>query len=169
MKAPPHQNGYTLKELVIVVAIVALLAGIAVRSYRKYQLKTNRENGIACLVEVQKRLEDYYSRYSAYPTFDNTGLSAVGYVAATGSSSAACPASEDKSTLYTVTLNSNTSVCSAQCYVLTASGVGPQAKDGTLVLSIDPRSTASPTEAYHKQHITPGGSTLDGWLFQPGQ
>lgn len=165
-----NQRGYTLKELVIVVLIISILAGIAVRSFRKSTLKNNRQNGIACLVEIQKRMEDYYTRNAG--TTDTAGNGTTGYptLQQIGYSSGNCPVAEGN-TLYTVALTlPNTAITScANCYLLTATGVGPQARDGTLLLSVDPRSTASNQNMYHKQHTTPGGTTVEGWIFQPGQ
>jgi type IV pilus assembly protein PilE len=170
MNTSAAQRGYTLKELVIVVLIVSILAAIAVRSFRKSTLKNNRQNGIACLVEIQKRMEDYYTRNAGTTASGGTGypanLSQIGYP-----SPGNCPVAEGSSTLYTVALTlPNTAVANcALCYQLAATGVGPQAKDGVLLLSVDPRSTAATADIYHKQHTTPGGVTAEGWIFQPGQ
>lgn len=167
MRARRFQSGYTLIELMVAASIMAILAGLAVRSYRSSTLKSNRQNGVECLVEVQKRLEDYYTRNNQYPPSSSSSstLSGVGY------GSGNCPASEGSSTLYTVALvQPNSAVCSTNaCYQLTATGVGRQAKDGTLLLSVDTRSTAGSGDVYHKQHITPSGTTLDGWVYQPGR
>jgi len=169
MNMPSKQRGYTLKELVIVVLIISILAATAIRSFRKSTMKSNRQNGVDCLVEIQKRMEDYYSRNagssatgSGYPTLSQIGYSAGGN----------CPAPEGQTTpLYTVTLTQpNTAIANCTlCYLLTATGVGAQAKDGTLLLSVDPRSTAAYTDVYDKQHKTPGGVTEAGWIFSPGQ
>lgn len=168
MNSVSAQKGYTFKELVIVVLIISILSAIAVRSFRKYTLKNNRQNGVACLIELQKRMEDYYSRNAGTTASSSTGyplLSQIGY------GSGNCPVAEGNSTLYTVALVlPNTAIANcANCYKLTATGVGAQARDGALLLSVDPRSTAASTDIYHKQHVTPGGVTLEGWIFQPGQ
>lgn len=163
------QRGYTLKELVIVVLIVSILSAIAVRSFRKSTLKSNRQNGVACLIELQKRMEDYYTRNAGTTVSGGTGyptLSQIGYPSPSN-----CPVAEGNTTLYTLALTlPNTAVSNcAVCYLLTATGVGRQAKDGVLLLSVDPRSTAANADIYHKQHITPSGVTLEGWIFTPGQ
>lgn len=168
MNSVSAQKGYTFKELVIVVLIISILSAIAVRSFRKYTLKNNRQNGVACLIELQKRMEDYYSRNAGTTASGSTGypqLSQIGY------GSGNCPVAEGNSTLYTVSLvlpNTAIANCS-NCYKLTATGVKAQARDGALLLSVDPRSTAASADIYHKQHVTPGGVTLEGWIFQPGQ
>jgi prepilin-type N-terminal cleavage/methylation domain-containing protein len=173
MSAMNRQRGFTLKEIMIVVLIVSILSAIAVRSFRKAALKDNRQNGISCLVEVQKRIEDFYTRNAGTSNSSNVGgypptgdLSGIGYA-----SPANCPVAEGKSVLYTLSYilpDTGVSGC-ALCYKLTATGAGAQARDGTLVLRVDPRSTAAATDAYHKQHVTPSGTTVDGWIFNPGQ
>ncbi|MDB5977780.1 MAG: pilE [Nevskia sp.] len=173
MMSAVTQRGYTLKELVIVVLIISILSAIAVRSYRKSVLKNNRQNGVACLIELQKRMEDYYSRNAGTTASNSTSSSNTGYplLAQIGYGSGNCPVAEGNTTLYTVALvlpNTVIANCS-NCYKLTATGVSAQARDGALLLSVDPRSTAASTDIYHKQHITPGGVTLEGWIFQPGQ
>ncbi|MDR3419094.1 MAG: type IV pilin protein [Nevskia sp.] len=157
-----RQKGFSMKELMIAVLILAIITTLAVRNFGKSRLKTNRENGVACLVEVQKRIEDYYNRYFAYPT-----LSQIGY------SSGNCPITQGSTQLYTISINTTTAVANCTlCYSLTASPSGVQAQDESkLLLTIDPRdpSTSGFTTAYHKQHVTPAGVTEDGWIFQPGQ
>ncbi len=173
MNTATTQEGYTLKELVIVVLIISILSAIAVRSFRKSTLKNNRQNGAACLIELQKRMEDYYTRNAGTTASSSSTSSNTGYplLAQIGYSSGNCPVAEGNTTLYSVALTlPNTAVSNcAVCYLLTATGVGGQAKDGTLLLSVDPRSTAANADVYHKQHITPGGVTLEGWIFTPGQ
>lgn len=168
MKRIGAAAGYSLIELMITVAVLAILTAVVLPIYTKHRLKTNRQNGTQCLVEVQRQMESYYSRFNAYPALTLAGLqTASSYSAAADGVSANCPVSEG-STLYTVTLAAS-SVCSTSCYQLQASGIGPQANDGALLLLIDPRSSAASADAYHKQHIPPGGSAVDGWIFQPGK
>jgi len=153
-----HQRGFTLIELMIVVTVLAIVSMIAASSFRKHTLKSNRQNGSECLVEVQKQMENYYSRFNAYPA----SLIDIGYAAGN------CPVSEGKSTLYKVSI-SKQPTSADPTYALQASGTGEQASDGTLLLSVDARDTAAAAAAYHKQHTTPAGVTEDGWTFQPGQ
>ena len=45
MNTPSKQRGYTLKELVIVVLIISILAATAIRSFRKSTMKSNSSKG----------------------------------------------------------------------------------------------------------------------------
>ncbi len=52
-------NGFTLVELMIVVAIVAILASIAYPSYQEQVRRTNRSEAMQLLVDVANRQEQY--------------------------------------------------------------------------------------------------------------
>ena len=58
-------NGFTLIELMIVVAIVAILAAIAIPAYGRYALRANRADAQAAMMEVSGAMERFYaSKYS---------------------------------------------------------------------------------------------------------
>jgi type IV pilus assembly protein PilE len=56
----------TLIELMIVVAIVALLASIAVPSYRQYVLRANRTEAKAALMQLAAAQEKFYLQNNTY-------------------------------------------------------------------------------------------------------
>lgn len=58
--------GMTLIELVIVVAIIALLAAIAVPGYRQYVLKGNRAEGQSALMQLAAAQEKFYLQNNEY-------------------------------------------------------------------------------------------------------
>jgi type IV pilus assembly protein PilE len=61
-----HAAGFTLLELMIVVAVVAILASIALASYRDQVVKSRRATGAACLQERAQFMERYYTTYLSY-------------------------------------------------------------------------------------------------------
>jgi len=53
-------RGITLIELMIVVGIVAVLASLAVTTYSRYVVKTNRAAAAAVLLGIANRQEQYF-------------------------------------------------------------------------------------------------------------
>lgn len=71
----------TLIELIVVVAIVALLASIAVPSYRQYVLRSHRVEAKTALLTLAAAQEKFYLQNDTYTTNlgappDGLGLSA---------------------------------------------------------------------------------------------
>ncbi|HET9819096.1 MAG TPA: type IV pilin protein [Rhodanobacteraceae bacterium] len=61
-----RSRGFTLIELMIVVAIIAVLAAIAYPSYTNYITKTRRNAASACLSEYANYMERYYTTNLRY-------------------------------------------------------------------------------------------------------
>jgi type IV pilus assembly protein PilE len=63
---PRAASGFTLIELMITVAIVAILVAIAVGSYDFATVKTRRAAAKACLTEGAQFMERYYTIHFSY-------------------------------------------------------------------------------------------------------
>src|SRR3546814_14075757 len=61
-----QMRGFTLIELMVVVAIIAILASIAYPAYTDYIVKTRRSAGAACLLEQAPFMERYYTTNMGY-------------------------------------------------------------------------------------------------------
>jgi len=59
-------RGMTLIELMIVIVIVAVLASIAVPSYRQYVLRSHRTEAKAALMNVAAAQEKFYLQNNTY-------------------------------------------------------------------------------------------------------
>lgn len=70
-----RQRGFTLTELMIVIAIVGILAAVGYPSYRGTVIKTNRSVATSALTELASRQESYYLDRKRYAT----ALSSLGY------------------------------------------------------------------------------------------
>lgn len=67
--APSCSEGFTLLELMIVVAVIAILAAIAVPSYQEQVRKSRRAQAKADLVELAQLAERYRTVNNAFTGF----------------------------------------------------------------------------------------------------
>jgi type IV pilus assembly protein PilE len=70
-------RGFTLIEVMIVVAVIALLATIAVPSYRQYFIRSNRSAAQSAMMDIANRQQEFLLANRAYA--DRAALEASGY------------------------------------------------------------------------------------------
>lgn len=63
-----RERGFTLIEIIIAVALVAILTAIALPSYRSYVTKTKVKTAQSDLASLSIALENFYQRNLAYNT-----------------------------------------------------------------------------------------------------
>jgi len=61
------QKGFTLIELMIVVAVIGVLTAIAVPQYQNYVKKSTLGVGLANIAALKTNIEDYIATESAFP------------------------------------------------------------------------------------------------------
>jgi type IV pilus assembly protein PilA len=61
------QKGFTLIELMIVVAIIGILAAIAIPAYQDYTIRAQVTEGINLADAVKVAVADYYTQNGAFP------------------------------------------------------------------------------------------------------
>jgi type IV pilus assembly protein PilE len=125
MNEPSHKRrtgGFTLIELMITVAIVAILAAVALPSYRQYVVRSKRSAAQAQMMDIANRQQQFLLANRSYA--DKTALTASGY---------ALPAEVNSNYSYDIVL-STTGVPS---YTLTLTPIGGQTGDGALTLNSD--------------------------------
>jgi type IV pilus assembly protein PilA len=66
MKINKGKAGFTLIELMIVVAIIGILAAIAIPNFLRFQLKAKTSEGKTNLAAIRTAEESYYSEFGVY-------------------------------------------------------------------------------------------------------
>lgn len=74
MHMPRRAGGFTLIELMVVVAVVGLLAVVAVPGYQDYVRKARRADGKAALLRIQLQQEKWRAGHLTY----GADLAAIG-------------------------------------------------------------------------------------------
>src|SRR5271170_7395182 len=82
------QKGFTLIELMIVIAIIGILAAIAIPAYQNYTIRAQVTEGLSLAAGWKTAISEYYAQNGAFPTGSTTAATgAAGSVSVTGASS----------------------------------------------------------------------------------
>lgn len=69
-------HGFTFIEVVIVMAIVAILASVAYPSYQEHITRTRRAEAQAMLMQLMQQQERFFSQRNTYIAFNNASTDA---------------------------------------------------------------------------------------------
>ncbi len=122
-----NQNkGFTLIELMLVVAVVGILAAIAYPSYQAQVQKSRRADGLTTLMQIMQSQERFYTVNNRYTVSLGADLNY------------AADANEDvlsEEGYYLVAAAACAGTTIANCVILTANARGSQTVDGNLTLN----------------------------------
>lgn len=62
-----NQKGFTLVELMIVVAIIGILAAIAIPQFAKYRARAQNSSAVSDMRNLKTDLEGYNAEWTQYP------------------------------------------------------------------------------------------------------
>ena len=74
MNIQKKQQGFTLIELMIVIAIVGILAAIALPAYQDYTVRAKVSEGLVAAAEAKTTIAEYYSANNYFPTLSAVGI-----------------------------------------------------------------------------------------------
>lgn len=123
--------GFTLIELVVVVAIVGILAAIAYPGYMDYVRKGNRTDAKTTLLQTSQVLERCFTQYSAY---NNAGCTVQNAGTVNSSERLYTVGVVSDATTYTLTATpvaGKVQAGDAKCATLTLNNLGVRGATGT--------------------------------------
>jgi type IV pilus assembly protein PilE len=128
MKRTPARRpaGFTLTELMITLAIVAILASMAYPSYQEFVLKSRRAEAKAALMDNMQLFERHFSQVNTYNASSTVNTVWTGYKNWSGDN--------PNSGFYTITASIQCGRGDGQCVELQARPNRGDAMCGTLVL-----------------------------------
>jgi type IV pilus assembly protein PilA len=71
------QKGFTLIELMIVIAIIGILAAIAIPAYQNYTIRAQVTEGLSLAAGWKTAISEYYAQNGSFPTCSTTAAAGL--------------------------------------------------------------------------------------------
>lgn len=125
--------GFTLIEVMIVVAIIGILAAVGLPSYNEYLRRGDRASARAALLEAQQFMERYYAANSRYTTTDagTTSPTLPTRLQAVPAGSAKYDLALSNPAVNSYTLTATPRVADTKCGNLTLTNTGVKGRSGS--------------------------------------
>ena len=142
MQAVPNHKGFTLIEIMVVIAIIGILAAIAWPNYTSYLIKSRRAAAQGEMLQIQLALEKWRANKASYrsdATASSAGTATTNTTATIGYTGT--------NVYYTYTITGTNS----SAYTINAAAVSGKGQDndtGCTAMTINQSSTKTPTSCW---------------------
>jgi type IV pilus assembly protein PilE len=120
-------QGFTLIEMMVTVAIIAILAAVALPNYQQYVVRSNRAAAQSAMMDIANRQQQLLLANRSYAAHDAAAWTSTGYT---------LPSEVGSKYTYTIVVNA---AGAPPFYTITFTPIstGSQSSDGALTLASD--------------------------------